>query len=96
MQKAKSLLRAGGQIIADSADIIYAYKDEEDAVYINLNDAYYGEIVYTVRYDGETSSFPWLFVDYFTVNDIAKKVGLNFELLEEGNYYNYLCRLSID
>lgn len=94
--KAKSLLRAGGQIIADSADIIYAYRDEENAVYLNLNDSYYGEITYTVRYDGETSSFPWLFVDYFMVNDIANKVGLNFELLKEGDYYNYLCRLSID
>jgi len=94
--KSKSLLRPGGQIIADSADIIYAYMDEENAVYINLNDDYYGEITYTVRYDGETSSFPWLFVDYFMVNDLANKIGLNFELLKEGDYYNYLCRLSID
>lgn len=96
LSKAKSLLRPDGQIIADSADIIYAYQDEENAVYLNLNAAYYGEVTYKVSYDGEQTSFPWLFVDYFMANEIAKKVGLNFELLEEGDYYNYLCRLSAD
>ncbi len=92
--KAKKLLKPGGQIIADSADIIYAYQDDENAVWLNLNSAYYGEVNYTVRYGEKTKSFPWLFVDYFTVNDIANKVGLQFELLAEGEFYNYLCRLK--
>jgi len=94
--KAMTLLNPGGQIIADSADIIYAYQEEDESVYLNLNSAYYGEVNYTVKYDGATASFPWLFVDYFTVNDLANKVGLQFELLEEGDYYNYLCRLKME
>jgi len=95
-QKLKSLLNPGGQILLDSSDIIYMFDEDEDGgKWIPAGD-YYGEVVLTLHYKGETETpFNWLYVDYNTLQNAAHANGLNCELVAEGDHYDYLARLSL-
>ncbi|MFP9118207.1 class I SAM-dependent methyltransferase [Flavobacterium sp. RNTU_13] len=95
-QKLKSLLNPGGQILLDSSDIIYMFDEDEDGgKWIPAGD-YYGEVVFTLHYKGETEiPFNWLYVDYNTLQNAAHANGLNCELVAEGDHYDYLARLSL-
>lgn len=95
-QKLKSLLNPGGQILLDSSDIIYMFDEDEDGgKWIPAGD-YYGEVVFTLHYKGETETpFNWLYVDYNTLQNAAHANGLNCELMAEGDHYDYLARLSL-
>lgn len=94
LQHAKSLLNPGGQILLDSSDLLYLYKEEDGSIRINLNESYYGEIEYKVEYKGVVGElFKWIYVDYLTLNDHADKNGFICELLYEDDHYNYLARL---
>ena len=93
----KSLLNEGGQILTTSTDIIYMFDQDEDGSYIipfNEETEYYGELIYTIHYKGEKESFPWLFIDYNTLQRAANNNGLSCELIEEGDDYNYLVRMT--
>jgi hypothetical protein len=97
LQKLKSLLNEGGQILTTSTDIIYMFDQDEDGSYIipfNEEKEYYGELIYTIHYKGEKESFPWLFIDYNTLQRAANNNGLSCELIEEGDDYNYLVRIT--
>jgi len=96
LQKLKSLLNPNGQILIDSSDIIYMFDDDEDGgKWIPSND-YYGELTFTISYKNETEeTFPWLYLDYNTLQNAAFANGLKCELLLEGDHYDYLARLSI-
>jgi SAM-dependent methyltransferase len=90
----KSLLNDGGQIILDSSDLIYLFEQEDGSVLIDLNAGYYGEMEYTLKYkniNGET--FDWLFVDFFSLKEIAEKSGFICTKLFEDEHYNYLVKL---
>ena len=95
-QKLKSMLNPGGQILLDSSDIIYMFDEDEDGgKWIPAGD-YYGEVVFTLHYKGETEiPFNWLYVDYNTLQNAAHANGLNCELVAEGDHYDYLARLSL-
>lgn len=95
-QKLKSLLNPGGQILLDSSDIIYMFDEDEDGgKWIPAGD-YYGEVVFTLHYKGETEiPFNWLYIDYNTLQNAAHANGLNCELVAEGKHYDYLARLSL-
>ena len=96
LQKLKSLLNPGGQILIDSSDIIYMLDDDEDGEKWFTTDAYYGELTFTVSYKNETEdTFPWLYLDYNTLKNSAFANGLQCELIKEGEHYDYLARLSI-
>ena len=91
----KTLLKPGGQIIGDSADIIESYREEDGSALIELTGRYYGIVDYQMQYKGvKGDKFTWLFIDYHTLADCAKKAGLQTELLVEGNTDNYLVRLT--
>ena len=96
LQKLKSLLNENGQILIDSSDIIYMFDEDEDGgKWIPSND-YYGELAFTVGYKGEKEdSFPWLYLDYNTLQNAANDNGLQCELILEGEHYDYLARLYI-
>ena len=97
LQKLKSLLNEDGQILTTSTDIIYMFDQDEDGSYIipfNEETEYYGELIYTIHYKGENESFPWLFIDYNTLQRAANNNGLSCELIEEGDDYNYLVRMT--
>lgn len=95
LKKLKSLLNNGGQILIDSSDLIYMYDQDDDGAYEVPVDKYYGELTFTVHYKGETEKpFDWLYLDYNTLQNAAHANGLNCELIQEGEHYDYLARLS--
>lgn len=96
LQKLKSLLSPGGQILIDSSDIIYMFNEDEDGgKWIPTDNDYYGEVTFTISYKGEKEeTFDWLYVDYNTLQNAAHANGLHCELVMEGNHYDYLARLT--
>ncbi len=95
LTKAKSLLNEGGQLLMDSSDLLYLYEDEDGSVMIDLNDDYYGELTYTMSYAGEKGdAFPWLFVDYDTLEAVAAGIGFKCEKIYEDDNCQYLVRLT--
>ena len=96
LQKLKSLLNEGGQILIDSSDLIYMFDQDEDGAYSIPADGYYGELTFTVQYKGETEeTFPWLYLDYNTLQNAAIANGLQCELIAEGEHFDYLARLTL-
>jgi SAM-dependent methyltransferase len=94
LQKLKSLLNPKGQILIDSSDIIYMFDEDEDGSYSVPVDGYYGELTFTISYKKETEApFPWLYLDYNTLQDLAHANGLQCELIMEGEHYDYLAKL---
>ena len=95
LQKLKSLLTPNGQIILDSSDIIYMFDQDEDGAYMVPATGYYGELTFNVSYKAQTEdAFPWLYLDYNTLQNAAHANGLQCELLLEGNHFDYLARLT--
>lgn len=96
LQKLKSLLNPGGQILIDSSDIIYMFDEDEDGAYEVPANGYYGELEFSLSYKGEKEdSFPWLYMDYNTLQNAAFANGLQCKLILEGEHYDYLARLSL-
>ena len=95
LQKLKSLLAVNGQILIDSSDIIYMFDEDEDGGKWIEGAAYYGELEFTISYKGQKeTSFPWLYLDYNTLQNAAVANGLQCELALEGTHYDYLARLT--
>ncbi|MGG5507760.1 MULTISPECIES: class I SAM-dependent methyltransferase [unclassified Myroides] len=97
LEQLKTLLTPGGQILLDSSDLIYMFDEDEDGgKWIPMdNKDYYGELVFSVEYKGETEeAFNWLYLDYNTLQNAAHGCGLGCELLYEGENYEYLARLT--
>ena len=92
----KSLLNPMGQFLLDSSDIIYMFDEDEDGGYwIPEDKEYYGEVVFTMEYKGvKGNSFPWLYLDYNTLQRAAHANNLRCELVLEGEHYDYLARLT--
>ena len=99
LQHLKQLLNTNGQILIDSSDIKYMYEDDGPDSYrdcINANANYYGELDYFISYKGETeTSFKMLYLDFETLNYACISVGLQCELILEGEHYDYLARISL-
>lgn len=95
LQKLKSLLNEGGQILIDSSDIIYMFDEDEDGGKWIPSLGYYGEVTFKVSYKNETEeSFDWLYLDYNTLQNAAHSNGFNCELIKEGKHYDYLAKLT--
>lgn len=95
LQKLTSLLRPGGQILIDSSDIIYMFDEDEDGGKWIPSGGYYGELTFTISYKDETEMpFEWLYLDYDTLANAAFANGLLCELVQEGEHYDYLARLT--
>lgn len=97
LQKLKSLLAPGGQILLDSSDIIYMFDEDEDGgKWIPSNESYYGEVVFNISYKGEHEKpFDWMYIDYNTLQNAAHANGLQCALILEGEHYDYLAKLWI-
>ena len=95
LQKLKNLLAPNGQILIDSSDIIYMFDEDEDGSKWIPGDGYYGELTFTISYKNQTEApFPWLYLDYNTLQNAAHANGLQCELILEGDHFDYLARLS--
>lgn len=97
LQKLKSLLNEGGQVLLDSSDIIYMFDEDEDGgKWIPSDIEYYGEVIFNISYKGEKEEpFNWMYIDYNTLQNAANANGLQCELIMEGEHYDYLARLSL-
>ena len=96
LQKLKSLLSPDGQILIDSSDIIYMFDEDEDGgKWIPTDTDYYGEVTFTISYKGEKEeTFPWLYMDYNTLQNACFDNGLQCELIFEGEHFDYLAKLT--
>ena len=96
LQKLKSLLNPNGQILIDSSDIIYMFDEDEDGGKWIPSDTYYGELTSNLHYKNETEeSFPWLYLDYNTLQNAAFANGLQCQLIMEGDHFDYLAQLTV-
>lgn len=94
LQKLKSLLSNNGQILIDSSDILYMYDEDEDGSFLVPANQYYGELTFTIHYKNQTEDdFPWLYLDYNTLQNACHANGLQCELLLEGKHFDYLARI---
>lgn len=92
----KSVLNPGGQILIDSSDLIYMFdKDEDGGVWVSTENDYYGELRFKMSYKGESSEeFDWLYLNFNLLKELAAKSGFQTELIQKGDHFDYLARLS--
>jgi SAM-dependent methyltransferase len=97
-EQLKRLLSKNGQVLIDSSDLIYLYDaDEDGGVWVDAAGGYYGELIYSLSYKGETSDkFDWLYLDFDSLSLAAAKNGFSCELIKEGEHYDYLAKLTIN
>lgn len=104
-QHIDSLLAEGGCLLLDSSDIRYLFEDEDGNLdlpedmtatpHLPEDKRYYGELEYRMQYKNiRGASFPWLYIDFDTLSTIAHQHGFRAELIEQGDHYDYLARLS--
>ena len=91
----KSLLKPSGQILIDSTDIKYMYEDDDGGIWIDTNAGYYGELDYYVSYKGESEEpMTWLYLDFDTLNMACETLGLQCDLIQTGEAFDYLARIT--
>ena len=92
----KQLLKPGGSLLIDSSDLSYLYEEEDGSLMIDLADDYYGLVDFQMQYkDSMGEPFNWLYLDFNTLSYYAEESGFTAELIEEGEYYDYLARLTL-
>jgi len=90
-----NLLADGGQILADSSDLKYMFEVEEGVYEFDLNDKYYGEVIFELEYKGEKGEpFPWVYISPDALEDICKNLDLSLEFVHYGEHYDYLAKIS--
>ena len=84
----KELLKPGGQILLDSSDVSYLFKNGLP------ENHYYGEIAYQYEYQAQSGPwFKWLYVDMETLAKEAQEHGFQLQVLSEDANGQYLGRL---
>lgn len=90
-----NILTDNGRLILDSSDISYVFEEEDGIIYLPEGNKYYGELQYKMQYkDIKGESFPWLYIDFETLQDVAQKNGFNAELVQTGEHYDYLACIT--
>lgn len=90
-----ALLAPGGQLLLDSSDLKYLYENEDGSYDIDPFGPYYGEIDYQMVYrKTKGQPFDWLYVDFQTLKLLAESNGFRCELVQEGDHFDYLARLT--
>ena len=88
----KPLLTRGGQIIADSTDLsVFMDEGKPPAG----SQSYFGEVDFTMSYkEIRGEPFEWLYVDYYTLEDIASWHGFSCRRVRVDKEGRYLVRLG--
>jgi SAM-dependent methyltransferase len=96
-QKLKELLLPGGQVLIDSSDLIFLFDPDEDGgIWVDASQGYYGELTYSLSYNGKTSRpFDWLYLDFDSLSLAAAKNNFKCEKVMDGEHYDYLARLTL-
>ena len=56
---------------------------------------YYGELTFSISYKNEKEiDFPWLYLDFNTLQNAANDNGLKCEIVYKGEHFDYLARLT--
>ena len=93
----RRLLRPGGCLLIDSSDLRYLFEEEDGSLMIDLADDYYGQVDFQMQYkDIQGDPFDWLYLDFNTLAYYAEENGFKAELLAEGEYYDYLAKLTLE
>lgn len=95
-RRMRTLLNEGGRVLLDSSDLRYVFEDEEGNFDFPETEGYYGEVDYQMQYrQVRGEAFPWLYVDFPTLETCAEAYGFSARLLREGEHYDYLAELRI-
>lgn len=90
----RTLLAPGGCLYMDSSDLRYLYEEEDGSFMIDLNDDYYGELEFQMQYKNVKGDlFPWLYIDFNTLQMYAEENGFHAEIVHEGDHYDYLAKI---
>lgn len=89
-----TILAPDGQLLLDSSDLVYLYEDEDGHAEIPEG-PYYGELQYTMQYKRvKGAPFPWLYLDFASLQRVAAEQGFCAELVAQGDHYDYLARIT--
>ncbi len=89
------LLAPNGQVLLDSSDLIYLYDNGDGSYDIDNPNDYYGEVDYRMQYKNiRGERFDCLYLDYHTLHEYALQNGYTCEMVQEGNHYDYLAKLT--
>ena len=96
LNRLKELLSEEGQILIDSSDLKYIYENEDGSMDIDLNAQYYDEVDYQMQYrDIKGEPFDWLYTDPMLLASVSKQCGLQCQIIEQGEHYDYLAKLTL-
>jgi len=91
LNKAKTYIKPGGQLIFDSSDISYLYQEIQFPV-----NAYFGEVAFSYEYKQQRGKwFKWVYVDQATLLTIAKTLGWHCEIIMVDENDQYLAKLTL-
>lgn len=92
----RSLVRPGGQLIGESADLRYLFDLVPGMEGRHQPDSdYYGNLEYELTYKGQTGEpFPWLYAGEEIVEQASMRAGWRYELLHRNVESGFLCRLT--
>lgn len=90
LEQCHTLLKPGGQILFDSSDLNYLYKDGT----VTRPIGYYGEVGFQYEYKGlKSRPFGWVYVDPETMASITRASGWDMQILFNDGEDQYLARL---
>ena len=89
-------LNPEGQILLDSSDLAYLFEEDDGSFLIPIGGKYYGEVDFKVGFEDYVSEeFSWVYVDFETLKTASELAGFECELIQEGEHYDFLARLTI-
>jgi SAM-dependent methyltransferase len=92
----KQILKPGGCLLIDSSDLRYLFEEEDGSLMIDLADDYYGQVDFQMQYKDDIGEpFDWLYLDFNTLAYYAEENGFKAEIIAEGEYYDYLAKLTV-
>lgn len=95
LQHIDNIMAPEGQLLVDSSDICYIFEEEDGIIYLPEGEKYYGEMEYQMQYkDIKGAPFPWLYIDFESLANIASEYGFKAEVIAEGEHYDYLARIT--
>lgn len=93
----RKMININGQLLLDSSDVKYMFENDDGSLWIDLHKDYYGDLDYSIGYkDMPASTFPWLFVGYDILKEIAIKSGWSIEHIYQDDNYHFLARLTLN
>jgi SAM-dependent methyltransferase len=97
LERLPTILRPGGRLICDSADLAAVLERESPELFDELTAprSYVGEVAFGLRYgDLVGSNYPWLFIDPDRLAIIAGAAGFDVEVAARGDRGSYLAVLQ--